>query len=59
MVVNHHATSLLAEIPTGLIADKIGRKWSVVFALFIRRGEFLYLFVSSYSAFVLIAICWC
>ncbi len=51
------AASLLAEIPTGLIADKIGRKWSVVFALFLQAvGEFLYLFASSYSAFALIAV---
>ena len=51
------AASLLAEIPTGLIADKIGRKWSVVIALFIQAvGEFLYLFASGYFAFVLIAV---
>jgi MFS family permease len=51
------AASLLAEVPTGLIADKIGRKWSVVIALFIQAmGEFLYLFASSYLAFVFIAI---
>lgn len=51
------AASLLAEVPTGIIADKIGRKWSVVLALAIQAiGEFLYLFSSNYSAFILIAI---
>ncbi|OGD71200.1 hypothetical protein A2703_02440 [Candidatus Collierbacteria bacterium RIFCSPHIGHO2_01_FULL_50_25] len=51
------AASLLSEVPTGIIADKIGRKWSVVIALAIQAlGEFLYLFSSNYQAFVLIAI---
>ncbi|MDP1743183.1 MAG: MFS transporter, partial [Candidatus Amesbacteria bacterium] len=51
------AASLMAEIPTGLIADKIGRKWSIVIALFVQTmGEFLYLFANSYLSFVLIAI---
>src|SRR3989344_7521257 len=51
------AASLLAEVPTGIIADKIGRKWSVAIALLIQAmGEFLYLLSGSYPAFVLIAV---
>jgi len=48
--------ALLAEVPTGVLADKIGRKWSVVIALFIQAlGEFLYLFADNYFVFALIA----
>jgi len=48
--------ALLAEVPTGVLADKIGRKWSVIIALFIQAaGEFLYLFADSYLVFALIA----
>ena len=42
-------SSLLAEVPTGILADKIGCKWSVVIALFIQTaGEYLYLFTNNY-----------
>ena len=38
-------TIFLAEVPTGILADKIGRKWSVVTALLLQTlGEFLYFF---------------
>jgi MFS family permease len=50
-------TIFLAEVPTGVIADRIGRKRSVVAALFLQfLGEFFYIFASSYVAFVLIAM---
>jgi MFS family permease len=50
-------TIFLAEVPTGVIADRIGRKKSVVVALFIQfLGELFFLFSRSYFAFVLIAI---
>ncbi len=50
-------TIFLAEVPTGIMADKIGRKWSVVTALLIQTlGEFLYFFAKDYFSFVLIAI---
>ena len=50
-------SSFLAEVPTGILADKIGRKWSVVMALFIQTaGEYLYLFTNNYLGFVLISI---
>ena len=50
-------TIFVAEVPTGILADKIGRKQSVVMALFLQFvGEVLYLFASSYLAFVGIAV---
>jgi MFS family permease len=50
-------TIFLSEVPTGVIADRLGRKRSVVVALFLQfLGEFFYIFASSYVAFVLIAI---
>lgn len=50
-------TIAIAEVPTGVLADKIGRKWSVSIALLLQAiGEFWYFFASSYLSFVLIAI---
>ena len=50
-------TIFLAEVPTGVIADKIGRKWSIVTALLLQTlGEIFYLFAKDYFAFILIAI---
>lgn len=50
-------TIFLAEVPTGIIADRIGRKWSVVTALFLQTlGEVWYLFARNYLVFVLIAV---
>lgn len=50
-------TIVLAEVPTGILADKIGRKWSVSIALLIQAlGEFLYFFATGYVSFVLIAV---
>ena len=50
-------TIFLAEVPTGVLADKIGRKGSVTIALLLQAlGEFLYFFASDYWAFVAIAI---
>ena len=50
-------TIFLAEVPTGVIADRFGKKKSVVLALLLQfLGEFLYLFAQSYTAIVLIAI---
>ena len=50
-------TIFVAEVPTGVLADKIGRKKSVIMALILQFiGEVLYLFASSYPAFVGIAV---
>jgi MFS family permease len=51
------ATIFLTEVPTGVLADLLGRKRSIVVALFLQfLGEFFYIFASSYIAFVFIAI---
>jgi len=51
------ASIFLAEIPTGVLADRISRKWSVVIALLLQTlGEVWYLFARSYTMFVLIAV---
>lgn len=51
------ATIFLAEIPTGVIADKIGRKKSVIIALVLQLiGEIAFIFAQSYFHFVLISV---
>ena len=50
-------TIFLAEVPTGVLADRIGRKWSVVIALLLQTvGEVLFIFSTSYGVFAFIAI---
>ena len=45
----------LAEVPTGIIADKIGRKYSIIIALVLQFvGEFIFIFANSYVLFVVI-----
>ena len=51
------AVIFLTEIPTGLIADKIGRKKSVMIALFLQLiGEIAFIFAQNYYQFILISI---
>jgi MFS family permease len=47
----------LSEIPTGLIADKIGRKFSIIISLSLQLiGEILFLFAQNYLFFIIISI---
>lgn len=47
----------LAEVPTGIIADKIGRKFSIIIALALQfLGEFIFIFTDSYLLFVLVCV---
>ncbi|KKQ02055.1 MAG: Major facilitator superfamily [Candidatus Roizmanbacteria bacterium GW2011_GWA2_36_23] len=47
----------LSEIPTGMIADKYGRKASIILAmLFQLIGEIMFLFANNYIHFILINI---
>jgi MFS family permease len=47
----------LAEIPTGLLADKYGRKFSIIIAVaFQFLGELLFIFADSYLFFAVIAV---
>jgi MFS family permease len=51
------ATIFLAEVPTGVLADRIGPKWSIVLALVLQAiGEIWYVFASTFPVFVVIAI---
>lgn len=51
------ATIFLAEIPTGVIADKIGRKKSIVIALVLQLiGEIAFIFAQNYLHFILISV---
>lgn len=50
-------TIFLSEIPTGLIADKIGRKLSIIVSLSLQLiGEILFLFAQNYLFFIIISI---
>jgi MFS family permease len=47
----------LAEVPTGIIADKIGRKFSIIIALALQfLGELIFIFADSYLLFVLVCV---
>ena len=47
----------LAEVPTGIIADRVGRKWSVVLGLLCHAtGEGLVLFGQSFAAFAAMCV---
>jgi len=50
-------TMFLAEIPTGLFADRVGHRWAVRAALgFQFVGELIYLFAQGYVGFTLASI---
>jgi predicted MFS family arabinose efflux permease len=50
-------TVFVMEVPTGVIADRIGRKWSIVASTFcLLCGESIFLFARSYSWYLLIAL---
>ena len=50
-------TVFIGEVPAGVVADRIGRKWSVVIAMAMQAlGEWMYLFAKNYYEFVIIAI---
>lgn len=51
------ATIFFMEMPTGVIADRIGRKWSITAALFLMMSaEFLFLFARTYPVYIVVAI---
>ncbi len=51
------ATIFVMEMPTGVIADRIGRKWSITAALFLMMSaEFLFLFAQTYPVYIMVAI---
>ena len=51
------ASQAAAEVPTGMLADKLGRKLSIVLALACQLlGEILFLFADSYWLFVMVSV---
>lgn len=51
------ATVFLAEVPTGIIADRIGRKWSLIMnTLFLLLAELIFLFSTDYWQFLALAL---
>jgi MFS family permease len=47
----------VAEVPTGIIADRMGRKFSIVCALALQlAGEIIFIFADGYAAFIFIAV---
>lgn len=50
-------TMSLSEVPTGIIADKIGRKYSIIIALALQlSGEVIYIFANNYLLFALVSV---
>lgn len=51
------ASKAVAEIPTGIMADKIGRKFSIIMALALQlAGEIIFIFADRYGLFVLTSV---
>lgn len=51
------AATFLMEVPTGVLADRVGRKWSVIISVFLLMcGELLFLFSRSYPAYLMVAL---
>ena len=50
-------TIFLAEVPTGILADRVGRKWSLVLnTLFLMLAELIFLFSTEYYQFIVLAV---
>jgi MFS family permease len=51
------ATLFLAEVPTGVLADRVGRKGSVVLStFFLMIGELIFFFSTHYSQYLVLAV---
>ena len=49
-------TIFLMEVPTGVLADRLGRKWSIFCATFLlMAAEFIFIFARDYEWYVLVA----
>ncbi len=47
----------LMEAPTGILADRVGRKWSIFFStFFLMCAEFIFIFARSFEWYVFIAL---
>ncbi len=46
----------LMEVPTGLIADRVGRKWSIFFStLMLMSAEFIFIFARDFNWYIVVA----
>ncbi|MCU0482130.1 MAG: MFS transporter [Anaerolineae bacterium] len=51
------ASMFLMEVPTGILADRIGRKWSLTASVLLMMcAELLFLFSQSYPAYLVVAL---
>jgi MFS family permease len=51
------ASKAIAEVPTGIMADKISRKFSIIMALALQlAGEIIFIFADNYLLFVVTAV---
>jgi MFS family permease len=50
-------TIFIMEVPTGILADRVGRKWSIFFStFFLMCAEFIFIFAQSYAWYLVIAL---
>ena len=50
-------TIFLMEVPTGVLADRIGRKWSIFAAtVLLMSAEFIFIFARTFEWYVLVAL---
>ncbi len=50
-------TIFLVEVPTGVLADRVGRKWSIFAStVLLMSAEFVFLFARSFEWYVLVAL---
>ena len=50
-------TIFVSEVPTGMMADRVGRKRSILIALFCQlTGEIVYLFATNYTLFAICSV---
>ena len=50
-------TIFLMEVPTGMLADRVGRKWSIICSTFLLMcAEFIFIFARDYQWYVLVAL---
>src|SRR5690349_866515 len=51
------ATVFIAEVPTGVLADRVGRKGSVLLStLLLMTGELIFAFSSHYAQYLVLAV---
>lgn len=50
-------TIFLMEVPTGVLADRVGRKWSIFCSTFLLMcAEFIFIFARDYEWYILVAL---